>query len=146
MPQLDSSSYCSQLFWLFISLSVLVLLFKKYFIPRMNLIIEKRDGHISKYNSEIEKLECDVKILSENLREIQNNSIIKSAEMIHAATKKSSEFLDEQIKIIKKENEELLNGIKKRLEEEIKSLDSAFKTQIEITSQIIFNKLLERKI
>jgi F0F1-type ATP synthase membrane subunit b/b' len=112
----------------------------------MNLIIEKRDGHISKYNSEIEKLECDVKILSENLREIQNNSIIKSAEMIHAATKKSSEFLDEQIKIIKKENEELLNGIKKRLEEEIKSLDSAFKTQIEITSQIIFNKLLERKI
>jgi F0F1-type ATP synthase membrane subunit b/b' len=146
IPQLDSSVYFSQLFWLFISLSILTVLFKKRFIPRMNLVIDKRDKHIHNCNIEIKNLKDNIKTLHENIENTQKKSTKQSAEIISTAIKKSSDIFNNQIKIIKQENEELINGTRKRQEEEIKNLDSAFKIQIDITAQSIFSKLFERRI
>ena len=145
LPQLDSSVYFSQLFWLFVCLSVLVWLFKKYYIPRMNMLIERRDNTISGYKSDVEKLEKDIDSAKEEIKRINTEALKKSSEIISAATKKSERILDEQMKLIKKENDELVYGTKKRLEGEMKKLDSAFKVQIDIAAQTIFDSVFEKR-
>ena len=145
LPQLDSSVYFSQLFWLFVCLSVLVWLFKKYYIPRMNMLIERRDNTISGYKSDVEKLEKDIDSAKEEIKRINTEALKKSSEIISAATKKSERILDEQMKLIKKENDELVYGTKKRLEGEIKKLDSAIKFHIDIAAQTIFDSVFEKR-
>lgn len=146
MPQLDSSVYFSQLFWLFVCLAVLVLLFKKHFVPRMNLIISKRDEMISGKKTSVAELEKKICLMQEEIKKLNTDALKKSSEIIISATRKAEEILNDQMNIIKKENDELIYGTRKRLENEIKNLDTAFKVQIELATQKIFSSIFEKEL
>ncbi|MAI28875.1 MAG: hypothetical protein CBC84_000200 [Pelagibacteraceae bacterium TMED124] len=56
MPQLNPDSFSSQIFWLFISFSILFLFIHFFLIPKLKRIREKRDQTINSYLSQTKRI------------------------------------------------------------------------------------------
>ncbi|MDR0942628.1 MAG: hypothetical protein LBM19_03400 [Holosporales bacterium] len=141
LPQLDSSFYTSQLFWLFVCLAILIAAFKKCFIPRINSIRLKRSSFIEKKNNDIKVLESSVLKLEEEIRALKELEIKRSSEIIKDAVKKSEIALNERSKIIKRENEKSIDETRSKFGSEIKNLELRFNSQIISATQKIYEKL-----
>ncbi|MDR0695699.1 MAG: ATP synthase F0 subunit B [Holosporales bacterium] len=141
LPQLNSAFYTSQVIWVIVCLAVLIMAFKKSFIPRINAALEKREEFIRRLGSDIQTLETEIMVLKDKIREIQQEEIRQTSAIIRDATKKAEVMLEEQMKNLKAENEDLINGTRRHLREEIKGLGQVFKLQIDITAGILFEKL-----
>lgn len=111
----------------------------------MDSLISKRDMVIKNGKVVISKLESEIGKLENEIMDLKNLGIKKSAEIIKNATKKSEKIFEEQLEIVKDENEQLIMGIRKRFKDEGKSIESAFKIQIDITSQMLFEKLFSNR-
>ncbi len=144
MPQFDASFYFSQLFWLFLCLALLVIVFKKVFIPRMNNIISKRDEYIDRYAKNTESLSCEIKTLEEQINNIKRDEAVKVTEIIQNATKTSSEMVKSQVNALKEENESLINGTRNRLNDELRNMEHASKIDIEVTAKCVFKKIFDQ--
>ena len=141
LPQLDSNFYISQLFWLVICFLILIFAFKKVFIPRMDSIMSKREELIKTGTSQIADLELQVSALKKDVESLKNEEIARTAEIIKEPILKAKKILDDQMNILKEENESLIQGERKKFRNEMNSLNSSFKFQIDITSQILLDKL-----
>ena len=68
MPQLDFTTFLPQLFWLFISLSVLYLMLSKIALPRISDVIEERKDTITDDLDEAKSLSIEAENVVEDLR------------------------------------------------------------------------------
>ena len=57
MPQLDFSTFMPQIFWLFVSLSILYLILSKYALPRVSDVIEERKDILAHDIDEAKKIQ-----------------------------------------------------------------------------------------
>lgn len=75
MPQLDVSTFASQLFWLFISLTFLYGILSAFFLPKLSAIVEGREKKIAEDLARAEALRFDAEHAKEHyesaLREAQ---------------------------------------------------------------------------
>ena len=144
LPQLDSSTYLSQFFWLIVCLSVLVFVLKKYCLPAINDTIANREKMISNYKHDIDNLESDIKNIETELRNIKTEKLLKINRIIKAAVDKSDNAVAEQIEQINKENEMIVGSVRRRLKNELKSLSTTFEMQLDIAANNIFETLFMR--
>ncbi|MEC7735498.1 MAG: hypothetical protein VX847_05135 [Pseudomonadota bacterium] len=88
MPQLDFSTFLPQIFWLFLSLSILYLILSRYALPRISDVIEERKDIIAhdidkakEYSADTDKAIEDLNLkITEARSESQqmiNNSILE---------------------------------------------------------------------
>ena len=145
LPQLDSSYYISQFFWLSLCFGILIFAFKKVFIPRMNALIAKRDSAIEKERENVTRLTEEISKLDREIGNLKSLKLRKSAEIIKEASRKSEKILSEQLVTLKKENEELTAGLRKRFKDDVQSLDSTFKIQIVDTAQILYDRVFSKR-
>ncbi len=68
MPQLDFTTFIPQLFWLFISLSVLYLMLSRIALPRISDVIEERKDTITDDLDEAKALSIEAESVVEDLR------------------------------------------------------------------------------
>ncbi len=146
LPQFDSSSYFSQVFWLFICFIVLILAFKRYFVPRMDYLLARREAYIEKTDESAQKLEKEIAAMNEEIKKVSLYEHRRSAETVANARKKVAALISEHTRLVKLEREGLLGSTRSRLNNEIKSLDSTFKGQVDIISQLAFDKLFAQRI
>ena len=78
MPQLDFTTFLPQLFWLFISLSVLYLMLSKIALPRISDVIEERKDTITDDLDEAKSLSSKAHNVVEDLRIKLNEAKIQS--------------------------------------------------------------------
>ena len=83
MPQLNPEFYLSQLFWLIITFSFLLIFLWKISLPRISAVLEKRESKINndiitakKIQTEAEKIQIDINEKLQNTRD-QNNEMVK---------------------------------------------------------------------
>ena len=145
LPQLDSSYYISQFFWLSVCFGILIFAFKKVFIPRMNALIDKRDSAIEKGRENVAILTEEISKLEQEISNLKNLELKRSAEIIKEASRKSEKILSEQLSTLKKENEELTAGLRKRFKDDVQSLNSTFKIQIVDTAQILYDRVFSKQ-
>ncbi len=74
MPQLDISTYGSQLFWLALSLGFLVLALRVSIIPRYLTLLKARAKSISHHRKEAEEAESAVKTLALKTEELKTKA------------------------------------------------------------------------
>ncbi|USO01074.1 MAG: hypothetical protein H6849_03145 [Alphaproteobacteria bacterium] len=74
MPQLDISTYSSQLFWLFVSLLVLVVTLHRVVIPQYITLIQTRKNTINAKIYDIEKIEASNHTRAAAIAEITRQS------------------------------------------------------------------------
>jgi F-type H+-transporting ATPase subunit b len=115
MPQLDLSTYSSQIFWLIICFSVIYLSFSLIIIPRIKSIIDNRNSLIAKNKNksqliedEVNKIESTAEVLKEEANELYKNKIenaaVKSKIIKTQMIEEMKEKIDEDIE---KSNNEL---------------------------------------
>ena len=135
MPQLNPEFFVSQLFWLIITFSFLLLFLWRISLPRIGLVLEKRESKINddietakKLQAEAEKIQNQIE---EQLRETQNQtaSLIKDStyKLQNNANEELSKInielnkkIDESAIIIANKKKESLQQIHEQIEKVIK--------------------------
>ena len=105
MPQFDSSSFISQLFWFALCFSVLYFFMSTIYLPRIRSILKERKEKIENDHSTISELELkieELKINASKLRDSANSNYKNS--------------IDHSLKQTVLNREEAINNIKKKIE------------------------------
>lgn len=86
MPQLDSSFYFSQIFWLLVCLTVLILFFARVLVPRMENIFRIRQNNREREEALLGKLQSQkseaIKIYEENIEAAEKDAFIRLEQSI----------------------------------------------------------------
>ena len=145
VPQLDTSFYISQVFWLVVCLLVLIIAFKKVFIPRMNKLIQQRADYIKSLEDNIKDLEKQVDALSNKLEEVQQKKIVETNKIIEKAQYQCDVLLDQTNRELQTENEIAIKQSRKEADIIIRNLDKTLNEQIENVAQELFDKMFKSK-
>ena len=160
MPQLNPEFFISQLFWLVITFSFLIVFLWKISLPRINTALERRENKINddiesskKLQTEAEKIQLDItKQLTNSKEEVDKlikKSLIsfqkKSDEELINIDKKLENKIDESSKIILNNKNDAVNQINQQIFE-ITKLTLSKITSIKITDQEIKNSVSKTKL
>ena len=102
MPQLDFTTFIPQLFWLFISLSILYLMLSRIALPRISDVIEERKDTITDDLDEAKALSIEAESVVEDLRvkleeakaQSQKNLMTERQKNLEEISLKRNEFED----------------------------------------------------
>ena len=140
MPQLDFSTFIPQIFWLFVSLSILYLILSKYALPRVSDVIEERKDIIAHDIDEAKKFSLDSKKAIEDLTLKMSKAKSESQQIVNNAlieVKSKNETKKE--KIILEINDELLDAEKEIFEKKEIALKDVTKISKELAKEMLDN-------
>ena len=141
MPQLNPEFFLSQLFWLVIAFSFLLIFLWRISLPRISKVLEKRETKINNDIGEAKKIQAE----AEKIQEQIDNEIMKTREEnaqnikdlnINLQNKTLDELKEIDISLSKKISE-AANLIEKNKQKSIKEIDEKV---LEIT-KLILSKL-----
>ena len=107
LPQMDISTFPSQLFWLIITFTALYLFMWKFVIPRLSTTIEERKDKISNDINDAEHLNSEASKILENYDDKMNSASLESNEIVSSSKATMNEYLDK----LKKDNEIKINAM-----------------------------------
>ena len=143
MPQLDASTYLSQLFWLGVSFGLLYVCMHFFIVPKVKIIFKKRRyfleeklEEIDVFRSEIERLEKKIEVLSEK-------SLLRSNEILMETQNQYKELIKKEEKTLQRISDEELSIFQKNLEEMEEKIESDLKKKQKDIANLIVQKLLE---
>ena len=140
MPQLDFSTFIPQIFWLFVSLSILYLILSKYALPRVSDVIEERKDIIAHDIDEAKKFSLDSERAIEDLSLKMSKAKSESQQIINNAlieVKDKNEAKKE--KIILEINEEILDAEKEIFTKKEIALKDVAKISKELAIEMLDN-------
>ena len=161
MPQLEITTYPSQIFWLVVSFLTLYLIMSRIIVPRISSVIKNRESqiknniHISEQlykdteiiNDELEKVrkdtETEAKEIINNLKETTNKKISENYELLKKKLEKKLEKDEQKILLRKKKTLKEINKISLNLSEEIIRKISNGKSEKKNKLKSIIKKNLE---
>ena len=141
MPQLEFSTFSSQIFWLIISFALMLIMMRFLIVPRISSIIDQRNRYIENYIRKAEKLQ------EQALASLDKyNEAIEKAKM--QAEQKNKENEAEINEFIRQKSEETISALNHKIyeseqmlcEQRRLALDEANKAASEI-SLVILKKI-----
>ncbi|MES2607791.1 MAG: hypothetical protein V4544_03575 [Pseudomonadota bacterium] len=118
MPQFDTSTFISQIFWLAICLGMVVFCYVRIFIPRFNQTIEKR---LSKIRYDVEQ--------AEYMQEQANLLFEKSQKKIEDAQRQIEAQIKETLSDLEHKKKVQLTHIDDELAESLTAMEKSFERQ-----------------
>jgi F-type H+-transporting ATPase subunit b len=129
MPQLDPSSFFSQIFWLVISFSVLYFFVASFLVPKITKIFKERESRISsalqsaeQARNEAVKIESDYKSKLAYTRKTTALNIAEALNEITKNSKKQMEETEKELKIKLQNSEKELAKFRISAREEIRQV------------------------
>ena len=120
MPQLDFSTFLPQIFWLFISLSLLYIVLSRYALPRISDVIEERKDIIAQDIDSAKEYSLESEKAIEELN-------IKLSE----AKVSSQDLINKSLQNIKEDNEIKKSSLIKEINNEISKAEGEIKEKKE---------------
>ncbi len=121
MPQLDPEFFVSQLFWLVVTFSFLLLFLWKVSLPRIGSVLEKRENKI--------------------------NNDIETAKQLQIEAEKIKDQIDQKLYDSKEKNISLIKNstvnLQNKASEELSKLDNELNKKIEKSAKVIENNKKE---
>ena len=125
MPQLEITTYPSQIFWLVVSFLILYLIMSRIIIPRISSVIKNRESEIKNNIHIAEQMYKDTEIINNEYEETKKNIENEARGIINhlkeTTNKKinnSTELLKKRLEQkLKKNEQEIINKKKKTLKE-----------------------------
>ena len=149
MPQLDFTTFLPQLFWLFISLSILYIMLSRIALPRISDVIEERKDTITDDLDEAKALSLEAEGVVEDLRAKLEEAKVQSQKNLMSERQKNME----KISIRRNEFEEKIskdiasseNDINKSKESALKDISSVAEDIAEEMLNNLFVKNVEKR-
>ena len=118
MPQFDTSTFISQIFWLTICLGIVVFCYARIFIPKFNQTIEKR---LSKIRYDVEQ--------AEHMQERAKLLLDQSQKKLDDAQKQVEEHIKETLADFEAKKKLQLGHIDDELDSSLKAMSKSFERQ-----------------
>ena len=115
MPQLEITTFSSQIFWLAITFSMLYLILSKFIIPKISFVIKKREAEIKNSIHIAEQIYEDTKIINEEFEEIKKKTQEEARTIINNLKEITSKKIIENTELLKKNLEKKLKKSEKEI-------------------------------
>ena len=149
MPQLEISTFPSQIFWLVVSFLILYIIMAKVIVPRISSVIKNRENEIKNNIDISEQLYRDTEIINDEIEKIKNDTETEAREIINNLRININKKINENNQILKNKLEKKLEkdekNIFKKKEKVLKEIDKiAFNLSQEIIKKISNNKNVKK--
>jgi F-type H+-transporting ATPase subunit b len=102
MPQLNPESFSSQIFWLFVTFSILFLVIHFFLLPKLKKIREKREETVSNYLSQTKKLNEQIDVIITQIDQELNKAKIGFNNKIKEELEKNKIIFEKEVSLIEK--------------------------------------------
>ena len=127
LPQMDISTFPSQIFWLIVTFSILYVFMWKFVIPKLRIIIEERRDKISNDINEAEKLKSEAEEILNKYKSKMTSSNQDAVKIIAEAKKQSDEYTEK----VKRDNKSKVNAMIEESNIKIAEQEEKSKSEIE---------------
>ncbi|MFN7039161.1 MAG: hypothetical protein ACK4OM_06335 [Alphaproteobacteria bacterium] len=142
MPQLDPSSFISQIFWLAISFTILFFIVVKLIVPNILQIITERNNIIENDLNKAEQAKINAETIEKLYKDSIENAHHKANKLIEEAKLQIKEESRQKMAILSTE----LNLKLKEAENKIMSLQENASKDIEILATDIVKSIYSKKL
>ena len=102
MPQLNPESFSSQIFWLFVTFSILFLVIHFFLLPKLKKIRAKREETVSNYLSQTQKLNEQIDVIIIQIDQELNKAKISFNNKIKEELEKNRIIFEKEVSLIEK--------------------------------------------
>lgn len=127
LPQMDISTFPSQIFWLIVTFSILYVFMWKFVIPKLRITIEERRDKISNDINEAEKLKSEAEEILNKYKSKMTSSNQDAVRIIAEAKKQSDEYTEK----VKRDNKSKVNAMIEESNIKIAEQEEKSKSEIE---------------
>ena len=121
LPQMDITTFPSQLFWLVITFAILYIFMWRVVIPKLSTTIEERKDKISNDINEAEKFNSEATGIHEKYEEQMSSASQNASTIISESKSQMNEYFEN----LKLENEKKIEEMIRKSQEMIKSREKA---------------------
>lgn len=136
LPQLDPSSYPSQLFWLAVVFIFMFIFFSKKTVPQMSRTIENRNERITKDLDSAERLKNEVAELQQSYEEKLSQAREESFAVFVNSEKEIKDETQSRTTKFQERSHKKIVQLEKSID---KALDSAMKDMSDVAAQVAIN-------
>jgi F-type H+-transporting ATPase subunit b len=123
MPQFDTSTYASQLFWMCLCFGVLVFYIKKYFLPQMTEMLDGREFRIREDLEEAKNFSKEAQEISLRIERRVSEAHLEVKKLIEATLRDEEEKRERQLALLEKEHKEIIAALEAKLKSGTDSLN-----------------------
>ena len=130
MPQLNPEFFVSQLFWLVVTFSFLLVFLWRISLPRIGNILEKRERKINEDLTAAKELQIEAENIQDKIEQQLKQARSDASELIKSSSASFQDKAQNEISKLEKELDEKINDSSNKIE------NSKNESLIEIQSQI----------
>ena len=146
MPQLNPEFFVSQLFWLVVTFSFLLVFLWRISLPRIGSVLEKREKKINDDIATTKKLQKEAESIQKIIKDKLRNARTETAEIIKTTSidlqKKTASELVKLDKDLDKKIDDSANDIEKNKNDSLNQIHD----QIHEITKLIFSKITNFKV
>ena len=146
MPQLNPEFFVSQLFWLVVTFSFLLVFLWRISLPRIGSVLDKRERKISEDLATAKKLQAE----AENIQEQIDSQLIQARSQATDILKQTSNSLQnkagEELENLDKELDLKINDSAKTIEKNKKESLENIENQINDITKLTLSKIIKLNI
>jgi F-type H+-transporting ATPase subunit b len=143
MPQFDSSSFISQLFWFAICFAILYYFMSMVYLPRIREILKERNKKIENDRSIAEELQEKIRDLKKHSNELRGTSSSNYKIALEQASKQTILNREEALNSLKKKLDQINVDAEKSLANFVRNQENSCMDAAQKLAEIINSKLLE---
>jgi len=145
MPQLEITTYPSQIFWLVVSFVILYLIMSRFIIPKISSVIKSRESEIKNNIHISEQMYRDTEIINNEYEEIKKNIEDEARKIINDLKETTNKKITKNGKLLKKRLEQKLEKSEKEIiNKKKKALKEINKISLNLSEEIL-KKLSNKK-
>ena len=141
MPQLNPEFFVSQLFWLVVTFSFLLVFLWRISLPRIGNVLEKRERKISEDLTAAKELQIEAEKIQETIENQLNQARVDSSEMIKSSTLSLQEKAQVNLNKLDKELDAKIENSTENIEKNKKESVSQIQTQINEITKLTLSKV-----
>jgi len=141
MPQLNPEFFVSQLFWLVVTFSFLLVFLWRISLPRIGNVLEKRERKISEDLTAAKELQIEAEKIQETIENHLNQARVDSSEMIKSSILSLQEKAQINLNKLDKELDAKIENSAENIEKNKKESVSQIQTQINEITKLTLSKI-----
>ena len=142
MPQLEITTFPSQIFWLVVSFLMLYLIMSRIIIPRISFVIKKRETEIKNNVHIAEQIYGDTKIINDEFEKIKKETQEEARTIINNLKEITNKKIIENTELLKKSEKEIF----KKKNKTLKNINKiSLNISQEIIKKVLSNKSIKKK-
>ncbi|SPM46324.1 ATP synthase subunit B [Orientia tsutsugamushi] len=141
MPQLDYVFFPTQLFWLVITFTFLLLMVNFIIVPLAERLFSQRDDHISSYIKKAEQTNIQIQQINDEISRIARMSELEAEEIIKQAKKSTEEIYNQRLMKHSQKIDQKVTDCIAEIEKMTINFQNSYKEQVIKYSQDLIKKL-----